>query len=625
VSNRYLLKPQPFLPQVLIAVLVIAPIGYLIPWYRDVQAGESRLPGLAFGLTVYTMIVGLIVVIRYLTWARNGQVITLAADHIDLPLSAGSRRSRRVAYEDLLSLGLMGGGPGSRLLIGSRTRTFLFAARHFEGGLGALEDLRVRLREAIASRPDGMTQLKEMDERERLGARLMRTPPRLTLAILAVLAAVYFATLTAGALEPQFRLVRFGANVSSLVANGEWYRLFAANFLHANLLHIYMNGMGLFVLGGLLERMLGPWRFITVYLVSALGGALASAWAALALLSVGASTAVFGLLGSLAVLNWRFRAVLPGGFRQPLRWWVIILGINGLLPIIAPMIDYWGHIGGFAAGAAITSLLCRDEQCLRPPQVVSAPIKALTSALVILCVLSLAEAATHATTSTGPAAELAVAREFIEQNDLGPIELNAFAWEYATAADVTTAELDVAERAARRAVELNSNEAIVDTLATVFYRQGNLDAAVETEVRVVTRAENREFLSQMGRFLAARLARSGAFYRAGGQGTVSAVRLERGNNGDTVAVVELASEVDQGLEVIALDQVSGGLRGTLRLQIGAGLAPGEHEIPLDARAGGLPAGARLAVGYVDASGCNCAPGTERARYFAMDPEISRLP
>ena len=133
MSYRYALQPQPFFPQVLVAVLVIAPIGYLIPWYRGVQAGEPPLPGLIFGIAVYAVIVGLIVAIRWLTWARDGQVITLETEHIELPLSAGSRRWRRVPYEELLSVTLIGAGPAVRLLIGSRSRTFLYAAKHFEG------------------------------------------------------------------------------------------------------------------------------------------------------------------------------------------------------------------------------------------------------------------------------------------------------------------------------------------------------------------------------------------------------------------------------------------------------------------------------------------------------------
>src|SRR5690606_4193606 len=105
-------------------------------------------------------------------------------------------------------------------------------------------------------------------------------------------------------------LVAFGANAPALVTAGEWYRLLSANFLHVGWLHLYMNGIGLFVLGMLLERLVGPWRFVFVFLTSAAAGAAASLLVSDAALSVGASTAVFGLLGAYALINWRCRATL---------------------------------------------------------------------------------------------------------------------------------------------------------------------------------------------------------------------------------------------------------------------------------------------------------------------------
>ena len=621
MPNRYALHPQPFLAPVVVAALIIAPVGYLIPWLSDVRAGEPALPGLLLGLGVYAAVVGAIVLVRYLTWSREGQVIELGEAHVELPLSAGSRRTRSVAYEDLLSVGTIGVGPRARLLIGARTRTFLYAAKHFVEGPAAIAALCAELRQRIALRPGGSDQLAVMDEREMLGARLIRMPPRFSIGILIVLAGFYIWTAAAGAFEPEFRLVRFGANVPSLVADGEWYRLFSGNFLHAGLIHIYFNGLGIFVLGGLLERLLGSWRFVCVYLVSALGGALASAWAAIALLSVGASTAVFGLLGSLAFLNWRFRAVLPGGFRQPLRWWVFILGINALLPVIAPMIDYWAHIGGFAAGAFATSVLCSNERTLQPPHTVGQATKIATSALVILCVLSLGEAITNESTARGSEGELAVARQFIGQDSIGPLELNVFAWEYATTPDLTDDELEVAEMAAERAVERMQHPAILDTLATVYYRRRDYDAAVRTQARALSLAEERELVSQMGRFLDARRARSGVFYRDGGQGAVTRVALE----GDVV-VIDVARVGDRGVEIYALDDPEGELRGTLRLSIGQGVAVGTHEVRIPAPgSAAMPSNAELAIAYVDAGDCRCEPGSIRARYFPMDPEIRRLP
>src|SRR5262249_20619678 len=85
-----------------------------------------------------------------------------------------------------------------------------------------------------------------------------------------------------------------------------------------------------------------------------------------AVVSIGASGAIFGLLGGLAVINVRYRTQLPLGFRQPLRWWVQILLINSLLPLLLPQIDVWAHVGGFMGGALVTLVVLDRGSEYRP-------------------------------------------------------------------------------------------------------------------------------------------------------------------------------------------------------------------------------------------------------------------
>jgi membrane associated rhomboid family serine protease len=134
-----------------------------------------------------------------------------------------------------------------------------------------------------------------------------------------------------------------------LVDIGEWWRVFTAAFLHIGPVHLVLNMLGLLVFGSELERQLGRWRFLALYLLSLLGGA-----AAIQLFGhpgfpvAGASTAIYGLLGALAVL------MLVR--RQDLRGIVTLLVLNIALSFL-PGISLLGHLGGLVAGAVTTALL----------------------------------------------------------------------------------------------------------------------------------------------------------------------------------------------------------------------------------------------------------------------------
>lgn len=123
----------------------------------------------------------------------------------------------------------------------------------------------------------------------------------------------------------------------------EYYRLITSAFLHISLLHIASNMLALFIIGPPLERLLGPWRFASVYLLGALGGstavyALGDKFTPVA----GASGAIFGLFAASLVLVRRLGL--------DLQWLVGIVVLNFVLTFSISNISKLGHIGGFVAG-----------------------------------------------------------------------------------------------------------------------------------------------------------------------------------------------------------------------------------------------------------------------------------
>ena len=143
----------------------------------------------------------------------------------------------------------------------------------------------------------------------------------------------------------------WGGNYGADVANGQWWRLITHAFLHANLLHIGVNMWVLWSVGRLTEKLYGSFVFLLLYLAAAVTGGLFSiAWDP-AVLTVGASGAIFGILGALLASLWRGRVQMPRTIF--LRHWLPTLLfclfsiVNGLFQT---GIDNAAHVGGLIAG-----------------------------------------------------------------------------------------------------------------------------------------------------------------------------------------------------------------------------------------------------------------------------------
>jgi len=128
------------------------------------------------------------------------------------------------------------------------------------------------------------------------------------------------------------------------VANGDWWRLITSTFLHASILHIAFNMYFLWFVGSAVEQALGRGRFLLVYIVSGLAGSAGALIASPNALTVGASGAIWGIMGAALVLEAR-RIYVFGGQAMGL---VII---NGEFTFLIPGVSIGGHVGGFVGGA----------------------------------------------------------------------------------------------------------------------------------------------------------------------------------------------------------------------------------------------------------------------------------
>lgn len=181
--------------------------------------------------------------------------------------------------------------------------------------------------------------------RTALGGVAKRRPRRATQVLIGANVAVYALTV----ISADRLIVDYGM-LGIAIASGEWWRLLTAPFLHAGLWHIGLNMLALWVLGGIVEPLIGRWRFVAVYAVSALGGTVASyAFSSPVVISVGASGAVFGLLGATLVAFRRLNRDVSGV--------VVLLVVNVAIGFAIPSIDWRAHLGGLAAGAVLTAVM----------------------------------------------------------------------------------------------------------------------------------------------------------------------------------------------------------------------------------------------------------------------------
>ncbi|MBN1265804.1 MAG: rhomboid family intramembrane serine protease [Anaerolineales bacterium] len=141
-----------------------------------------------------------------------------------------------------------------------------------------------------------------------------------------------------------------GAKYNPAIRSGQWWRFITPVFIHGGLLHFGVNMYSLYIIGPAVERFFKSKRFLFVYLLSGIGGVVLS-FALSDSLSVGASGAIFGLIGALGGFFYAHRKLL--NVKDQLRHLITVTVLNLTLGL-TPGIDNWGHIGGLVTGAALS-------------------------------------------------------------------------------------------------------------------------------------------------------------------------------------------------------------------------------------------------------------------------------
>lgn len=379
-------------------------------------------------------------------------------------------------------------------------------------------------------------------------------------------------------------LLAMGANSSPLVQGGEWQRLITGNFLHGDLRHLLFNGFALISFGRIIEARIGSARFLFVFLSACLGGAVASALFNDALISVGSSTGILGLVGAYGVIDWYFAKDRRSALRRQVIMLFLALGLPALL---IPNADHFGHAGGLIVGLLVTAWVLSPIDVLpatlldaarRSPEVRQAveawlPQGTLPDAaqrrrhdmrLRISKILAVALSALFLGVAvwTGlhfqPDGTRHEALALLSIPDLPPYFANNSAWIVAIDPEATAEELQRARQAmawAEDTEHLSRDEieeaprvfaANLDTLATLLFRLGELDSALRVQRRAFAMEPDNVLATQLARFELARLERQGAYLE--GFRSVPRVHLHHGSelgcSGTAASNLRDAAEAD---------------------------------------------------------------------------------
>jgi len=217
-----------------------------------------------------------------------------------------------------------------------------------------------------------------------------------TYGLIAFTALIFAAQWIVQSLTGSDLLLQWGAKSKPEMLQGQVWRFITPIFLHVNIPHVFVNMYSLYAIGPAVERFFGTPRFLALYLLSGFSGVVFSL-AFSPYPSAGASGAIFGLLGALAVFLYLHREIFGRFGRLQLRQLIIVALLNLALGLM-PGIDNWGHLGGLLAGGGLawtTGPSLRVEQ-LAPGQgrlVDQRPWRSVGGSLLIaaglLCALAL--------------------------------------------------------------------------------------------------------------------------------------------------------------------------------------------------------------------------------------------
>lgn len=181
--------------------------------------------------------------------------------------------------------------------------------------------------------------------------RIPKHTPVITKILILLICILFIVEILFNAFYGEKAIIILGAKWNEGITHGEYWRFLTCTFLHGNLFHLLLNLTALYIFGLELESIFGTIRFLLVYLISSWGASLSS-YAFSSGVAIGASGAVFGIIGGIIIFFYRQKEKLSGANLRFKSMYTLV-AINLLLGFIMPRIDNSAHIGGLLTGLSL--------------------------------------------------------------------------------------------------------------------------------------------------------------------------------------------------------------------------------------------------------------------------------
>lgn len=457
-----------------------------LEWSQFIQGDPSiRLAGLLGAYFFYRSIHAFLI-------ARRSVQLTVTVDEAGVILpGAVARRVGviQISWDRLRLATAFGSRGGPTLLLADDADVYALHSREFEEP-DAFPIMVSRVGSFVASDPSRHQRCRRSMAAFRQAQQRLAVRPVGTWGLLAVTFAVFVCQLANGAVRWDALvdvdvegIIRLGASFEPFVNAGDYGRWFTAVFLHGGWAHLLMNGLGLFFVGSLLEGAMGWTRTLLCFLLSAVVASVCSTYFSAAMLSVGASGGVFGLLGGVIFLQLRVPSLMPYSMQLPgraRRVWFGLLAANGLIALLIPQIDHVAHMTGMCAGFLCLALFGRKRLTLR-----ASPRLFEQVATVMLLGAFLAFGLQRIATYDDELDLSGVILERVSPDDEARrILINGVAWDHATMPDRSDLSVRAALSAMERVVSVDPNLHFQDTLAALYHRSGRREAAVDRALAI---------------------------------------------------------------------------------------------------------------------------------------------
>jgi rhomboid protease GluP len=185
-----------------------------------------------------------------------------------------------------------------------------------------------------------------------VAVKMPDTKPVLAYTIMGITILVYLLQMASQYLIGSDIPMIWGMKSNDVIVQGQYWRLITPVLLHGSILHLVFNMYALNIFGPNLEKNMGHWRFLALYLIGGLGGNVASFILSTSP-SLGSSTAIFGLLGAEGVFLYQNKKLF-GRTAQRALVNIITVAVINLVIGMSPGIDNWGHVGGLLGGVAFS-------------------------------------------------------------------------------------------------------------------------------------------------------------------------------------------------------------------------------------------------------------------------------